>query len=82
MVKRGDTYGRRQGVNATLMQKMATESIHKYNKGQSNKTKHYNVEKIKLKQNRSHPTQNFCHLTGCGQTYHSIKKVTNQKCHW
>ena len=62
--------------------KMATEFIGKYNKDQSNKTKHTPASKIKINQKCSPPTQNFCHLPGCDQPSHSIKKVTTQKYLW
>ena len=46
ILKRVATYGSRQGVDATLMWKLVTESIRKYNKYNSNKTKHTSAAKI------------------------------------
>ena len=45
MFKRVATYGSRQGVDATLMWKLVTEAIRKYNKYNSNKTKHTSAAK-------------------------------------
>ena len=75
-------YGRRHGVYAVLMQKMATESIHKHNKQQSNKKKHIPASKIKLTLNWFPLTQKCCLLSGCDCPGHSINRSSPQKCFW